>query len=1127
MSTFITNSKEKSLKKRFETLISHSDDLKFLVGFFYFSAIKTLYETLRELDANGKLKKGHLKILVGLNVDKSSYGIYEYAKHLKFFSEETVKRDFFDSLLKALTSQDIDNQDFYVQAEFFIDLFKNKKIILRKTKKPNHAKLYLFKLTEELREVLPNLFITGSSNLTKAGLESQQEFNVEIKDYGFEEAEAYFDRLWAQAISLDREDIQKIIQILKEETLLKEISPFSAYVYLLKTYLDLHRSSASLKEIEYLMKEKGYAPYSYQLEAVAQALATISAHNGILLADVVGLGKTVIACLVAKALGKRGLVISPPHLIGDENKESGWKKYLEDFKLYDWEVRSLGKLKDILRFVQRSDDIEVIIVDEAHRFRSENTESYHYLKEICRGRKVILLTATPFNNRPSDIYSLLKLFTVPKKSTIVFDEDLESRFRRYEVLFRKLSYIKNYAYSSDPKKRKRAERFYWETFNEKKIAINKVQARTQELASEIRGIIEPVVIRRNRIDLKYYKEEIPISKVEDPKEWFFELDKEQLAFYDEVIESFAPFEPYLTDSEKGFTGAIYLPARYEKGILQLSPEELEDLKLSPEESFIYVYQQNLYDFMRRLLVKRFESSFGAFKKSVSRFKELHRIALEFAKKTKKFILDRKLMEDLVSQDEDAIFERLTGYEENLKKKKVNSKFYKVYDIEKFKDSELFFRHLESDQELFERLESEIDDLELDKNDPKAGCLIKGIKDFIREKRKVVIFTEYLDTAFHLKPILEERFADRLLTAVGTLGKETISAIYKNFDAQHPEQEDRYDILLTTDKLSEGFNLNRAGAVINYDIPWNPVRVIQRVGRINRIGKKVYENIYIINFFPTETGADIVRSREIAQTKMFMIHNVLGEDAKIFDPDEQPQASELYRRLTTYREDKEESFYSRLRKELETILSKDPSLKEGLKNMPCRIKVSKPAEADELLVFVRKGKDLFVAHHPYGEKLPKVTSFEDVYGSIKADPDTPRLEWSENFWKSYYQILDKHFEKPYIKRGRGLGERAYNLLKEVIKTEDPVLRPYKKFVSDLIEDLRSFGTLSEHTLSRIVSWKGFLNAPESLAETIKGLMNELGEDFLDKIQSLRKAEDEEIIIAIENQRKNHIKYDARN
>ncbi len=96
----------------------------------------------------------------------------------------------------------------------------------------------------------------------------------------------------------------------------------------------------------------------------------------------------------------------------------------------------------------------------------------------------------------------------------------------------------------------------------------------------------------------------------------------------------------------------------------------------------------------------------------------------------------------------------------------------------------------------------------------------------------------------------------------------LNAIYKNFDASYEEQENRYDILLSSDKISEGFNLNRAGMVINYDIPWNPVRVIQRLGRINRISKKVFDELYIVNFFPTEIGAELVKSREIASNKMF-------------------------------------------------------------------------------------------------------------------------------------------------------------------------------------------------------------------------------------------------------------------
>jgi len=1076
MSTFITNSPEKSLKKRLKTLISQSEELKFLVGFFYFSALKELYETLKKLDEEGKLREGHLKILVGLNVDKGNYEIYETARKLRVFNQNRLKNEFFNSLKIAFTSQELDQKEVYEQVEFFLKLLQEKKLIIKKTREPNHAKLYLFKLTGNIKEILPDVFITGSSNLTRAGLESQNEFNVEVKDYGFSEAEEYFDNLWNKAIPLTEDDVQKVVAIFKNETFMKEVAPFTAYAYLLKLYLNLHSGKTPTQDLIQLLTEKGYRAFDYQLSAVAQALANCEAHGGTTLADVVGLGKTIIACLTAKAIGKRGIVISPPHLIGD--KDSGWIKYLEDFKLWEWRVFSLGKLKEALDFVKDKEEIEVVIVDEAHRFRNERTEQYHYLREICRGKTVILLSATPFNNRPSDLFALLKLFTIPKKSTIVLDEDLEKRFQNYEIEFRKLAYIKNYWNSPDEKRRKRARRYYKELFGEKVTTltpahIEKVKQRAKLLARQIRAVLEPVVIRRNRLDLKFYKdkEKIELPEVRDPIEWFFELTPEQLKIYDEVISAFAPVE------EGGrFRGAIYFPIRYEKG-LPPTWEEVEG-KLSEEENFLYVYQRNLYDIMRRLLVKRFESSFGAFYESLRNFKNIHQTALEFIKKTGKFILDRKLMEKLIVSDEDTILKELEKYQETLEKEKENKKFHKIYELKKFKKKKEFIEDIKSDIALFEEFLQKMEALGLTKNDPKAERLVKGLEEFLEKKRKVVIFTEYVDTAKHLEKILEDAFQGKVLSAIGDLSKTTVLEIYKNFDAQYPEQEDRYDILLTTDKLSEGFNLNRAGAVINYDIPWNPVRVIQRVGRINRIGRKVYDEIYIVNFFPTERGADFVKSREIAQTKMFMIHNVLGEDAKIFDPGEEPQASELYKRLTTFVKEEEESFFTRVRREFDSIMDTHPELKEELKNIPKRVKVAKRGSLNELMVFVKKGKDLFVGYQNYLEKQPKAVTFEEVFEKIKAEPKEEKIPLSENFWKFYHLILEKSsFERGRGDSPRSLQEQAYGVLNTLIKLSP--LKPYFKFLSDIMEDIREFRTLSEYVMEEIISWKDYLNSPDEL------------------------------------------------
>ncbi|MFY9370819.1 MAG: SNF2-related protein, partial [bacterium] len=188
-----------------------------------------------------------------------------------------------------------------------------------------------------------------------------------------------------------------------------EISPFEAYALVLKTYLDLMEQKALRPQVKALMEDRGYKVYRYQEEAVQQALTVLEEYGGVILADVVGLGKSVIASWLARERGGRGLVICPPALIGDsQTKATGWYKYLGDFGLYDWEVYSLGALDKVQEYLELyGDDITTIIVDEAHRFRNEDTEAYERLSQICAKRDVILLTATPFNNAPADIFALL------------------------------------------------------------------------------------------------------------------------------------------------------------------------------------------------------------------------------------------------------------------------------------------------------------------------------------------------------------------------------------------------------------------------------------------------------------------------------------------------------------------------------------------------------------------------------------------------------------------------------------------------------------------------------------------------------------------------------------------------
>ncbi|RMH93451.1 MAG: helicase [Calditrichaeota bacterium] len=876
-------------------------------------------------------------------------------------------------------------------------------------------------------------------------------------------------------------------------------------------------------QVKRLMKDRGYVVYRYQEEAVQQALTVLEEYGGVILADVVGLGKSVIASWLARERNGRGLVICPPALMGDaKTRDSGWYQYLSDFGLHDWDVYSLGALDKVQDYLATyGEDVTTIVVDEAHRFRNEDTEAYERLSQICANRAVILLTATPFNNAPSDIFALLKLFIPPGKSTLTLDEKLAARFSRYNSEFRKLSYILRY-HAAGGEKQKRAEKYYADVF-EAPLPIDKqrVQRRARALANEIRAVIEPVVIRRNRLDLKrdpVYREEITaLSDVSDPVELFYELTPEQSSFYDRVINDYF-------GEDSGFRGAIYQPFAYEQ---RHRGEQLE-------EEFTYQQQRNLYEFMRRLLVKRFESSFGAFAQSIQNFIRVHEQVLAFIENSGgRYILDRRLLEKIYAADPEEIDAALKDFIRVLaEKEKPDPRHDRIYDIDKFDDPEGFLRDIQSDLDLLKEIADRVQALDMVANDPKAARLVQALQDILttpphpgEPQRKVVIFSEYRDTVQHIAPILQGAFPGRVLVTPGNLSKKFFSDLLGNFDASHPadKQGDDYDILLTTDKLSEGVNLNRAGAVINYDIPWNPTRVIQRLGRINRIGRKVFAGLYIYNFFPTQQGADVVKSREIAAQKMFLIHNTLGEDAKIFAPDETPTPAELFKRINRNPEDEEEeSLLTTIRKAFFTIQKQHPALAAHLGDFPARVKTAKASEQNELFVFRRKGLQLFIHSVPdTGAEPPTIRTMtlEDALPHIQCPAETPRISLSPRFWPAYEEIKRYREHTPMPHSEQSVIVKAENNLRSAREKHAAALDAYLPFIQTLLRDIKEFQTLPKYTLRRLAAVEMDAKASPERLERFKSVLDELrrtlGDDYLERIEQRVKSFRSEIIIAIEN------------
>jgi hypothetical protein len=491
----------------------------------------------------------------------------------------------------------------------------------------------------------------------------------------------------------------------------------------------------------------------------------------------------------------------------------------------------------------------------------------------------------------------------------------------------------------------------------------------------------------------------------------------------------------------------------------------------------------------------------------------------------KYILDRKLIEKIQSYDEDDIDRVLSEYAKDLLNKKV-PKNNSVYDVNDFQRKTEFLQDIENDIVVFQEIQAQLKVLKIVDNDPKRERIAEEIKAIIAadKNRKVILFSEYVDTIKHLEPYFRERFGTRLLVCDGKVPQALAKNLNTDYNAQYKgTQTNHFDVLLTSDKLSEGFNLNRAGVIINYDIPWNPTRVIQRVGRINRIGAKVFDELHIYNFFPSEIGADIVKSREIAAQKMFLIHSSLGEDTKMFDEVEEPTASGLYNKLNQNPDEGGEvNTSTHIRNTFKEIEEKYPEVIKKISNLPTRVKTAKAFDKYQLNVLRKKGLSLFAQIIENEEEINtniKEITFEEILLNTRCEFEENKLPLSKNFWNNYENI--KNF-KPNYKTGRRsivLEERALENLKVYLKILAGNEESLANFVKMLIKDLKKYHTLSVRTLGRLgrktINIKSSEKEIKALTNEIDWVRNQFGDDYLDRILKRVDNQKNEVIIAVEN------------
>ena len=386
---FITNKGEKSLSKVIQGILpSKASKLDFLVGYFYFSGIEEIYKNIDD-------KK--MRILVGLEMDKE---LQNKTSEFDFFvkkqksSRQDIREENYESLVSLFTKSDFFEGSKQEEAfKIYYEKIKNGTLEIRKTKEPCHAKMYIFSYKEEFAEdgETPGSVITGSSNLCYSGLRGQNEINVRFQNKAeYKEATRIFENLWETAIVLaDKDHIHDFEDgVIKHIWYEKIFPPYLLYLRVLYEYFNID-TSKRIRSPHNITKGKFYN-LKYQEDAVRMALSTIEKHNGVIISDVVGLGKSIIGSATANNLDLRTIIIAPPHLV------SQWDDYKDEFR-FTARVFSrgvIGKALEYYRSKTRENEKWLIVIDEAHNYRNEFTRDYALLHELCQGNKVMLLTNT-------------------------------------------------------------------------------------------------------------------------------------------------------------------------------------------------------------------------------------------------------------------------------------------------------------------------------------------------------------------------------------------------------------------------------------------------------------------------------------------------------------------------------------------------------------------------------------------------------------------------------------------------------------------------------------------------------------------------------------------------------------
>ncbi|MCG2718701.1 MAG: phospholipase D-like domain-containing protein [Nanoarchaeota archaeon] len=1026
--TFITNEGGKSLLQRFTTLIKDTRYFDCLVGYFYASGFYSIYKSLEKTEK--------IRVLIGISTDKATFELLSESKQevqetLPSSTKET-KEQFTSQIVQEMESSK-DSYDIEEGIHKFIEWLRSGKLEIKVYPADTiHAKLYIMTFKEGDRDV--GRVITGSSNFTKSGLRDNIEFNVELKnrsDYEFSLKK--FNELWENAVDVS----EKYVETIKNKTWLNdEITPYELYLKFLYEFLK-EKINIDKEDIFKDYLPENFMDLKYQKDAVIDAKIKLGEYGGVFISDVVGLGKTFVSAMLALQLDGGTLVIAPPTLLDKDNPGS-WRNVFFEFGVRQADFESIGMLDKIIQ--RGTEKYKNIIIDEAHRFRTESTQMYEKLFEICRNKRVILVSATPLNNTPLDILSQIKLFQNAHKSTLPSPKvrDLEKYFKKLQNNLKGLDR---------------------QTDKDEYLRIIK------ENAEDIReNVLHHLMVRRTRNNIsKYYGKDLETQglkfpDVADPEPIVYHFNEELDKIFNKTLELII----------KKFKYARYTPLLYLKeGVSQ--PEEIS--------------QKNMGKFMKILLLKRLESSFFAFKMSVNRFIHSYKRFIEEYKNGRVYVSKKhinKIFEFLEDDDRESIQELI----ENEKASEYSSKDFLPH----------FIKDLEHDFKLLEEIEGMWKNVN---EDPKLDEFIKRLsKEKILKEHKLLVFTESKETADYLYSKLNTpKFDNKVMAFSSNSSASDRLRTIENYDANYPKhkQKDDVRILISTDILSEGVSLHRSNVVINYDLPWNPIRMMQRVGRVNRVSKNPpYSTIYTYNFFPAGPINKEISLTEAAESKIKAFIEMLGNDAKLLT-NEEVKSHDLFTKLTSKKiitgEDEEDDPELRYLTFLREIRDKNPDLFEKIKKLPKKARTAKKysSSVNSALTFFRKGKlrKIFMTNGSIVDEVDFIKAAE----ILESEKELKREKLDAEFYK-HLELNKKEFDAVFIQEenepkasgGRSQEGKLIKIIKAIIKAKE-FTDEDEEYLQEVLRLLKE-GGIAKATIKRIVEEIGNEINPLKILAKIK-------------------------------------------